>query len=117
MKPVDVKGNDEQLMANIMKSVNAHLNDCDFTVDTLASEVNMSRVQLHRKMKELAGVSTGKFIRNIRMEQARRLIVEGKLNIAQVAFEVGFNDPTYFSTVFKQYFGQSPSEYTAAAGQ
>ncbi len=115
VKQVDVKGNDEQLMANIMKSVNGHLSDCDFTVEILASEVNMSVVQLHRKMKKMAGVPTGKFIRNIRMEQARRLIAGGKLNISQVAFEVGFNDPTYFSTVFKQYFGKSPSEYAEAA--
>lgn len=115
VKQVDVKGNDEQLMANIMASINTHLKDSDFTVEMLASEVNMSVVQLHRKMKKMAGVPTGKFIRNIRMEQARRLIARDKLNIAQVAYEVGFNDPTYFSTVFKQYFGKSPSEYAEAA--
>lgn len=111
VEQVEVKGNDEQLMKRVMKSVNAHISDGDFTVDTLATEVGLSRVQLHRKMKELTGISTGKFIRNIRMEQARRLIAEGKQNITQIAYEIGFNDPTYFSTVFKQYFGKTPSEY------
>ena len=54
---------------------------------------------------------TKEFIRNIRMEQASRLILEKKSNIAQVSYSVGFDDPTYFSTVFKQYYGVAPSEY------
>ncbi len=111
VEKVEVDGNDERLMNSIMKSINAHLGDADFNVNALASEIGLSRVQLHRKMKELTGISTGQFIRNIRMEQAKQLILESKLNIAQVAYNVGFNDQTYFSTVFKQYFGKSPSDY------
>lgn len=112
VEKVELKGNDEQLMKRVMKSVNSHLGDCDFSVDILAQETGLSRVQLHRKIKEITGVSTGKFIRNIRMEQARRLILEKKVNITQVAYSVGFNDTNYFSTVFKQYYGVKPSEYT-----
>ena len=62
-------------------------------------------------MKEIAGVSTGEFIRNIRLEQAARLIEEGKINITQVAYSVGFNNQTHFSTVFKKHFGTTPTEY------
>ena len=98
-------------MKRVMKSVNAHLGDCDFNVDTLAQDVGMSRAQLHRKIKELTGVSTAKFVRNIRMEQAERLLREGKVNVTQVAYSVGFSDQAYFSTVFKQYYGVKPSEY------
>ena len=63
-------------------------------------------------MKEITGISTAEFIRNIRLEQAARLIQEGKVNVTQVAYAVGFNNQTHFSTVFKKHFGVSPSEYS-----
>lgn len=98
-------------MERIMKSVNAKMSDPNYNVDVLAADVGLSRTQLHRKMKDMTGIPTGKFIRNLRMEQAARLIKEEKVNISQVAFCVGFNDQTHFSTVFKTYFGMTPSEY------
>jgi len=109
---VEVKGNDDLLMERIMKSVNAHLSDSNFNVESLARDVGMSRAQLHRKMKEITGMSTGKFVRDMRMQQAARLIREGRVNVSQVAYSVGFSDQAHFSTVFKNYFGVTPSEYT-----
>ena len=111
IEDIEVRGYDDNIMERVMKSVNAHIGDCDFNVDTLALEVGLSRAQLHRKIKEFTGVSTAKFVRNLRMEQAERLLREGKVNITQVAYSVGFSDQTYFSTVFKQYYGVKPSEY------
>lgn len=111
VEDVEVKSYDDELMKRVMKSINAHMDDSYFSVDVLSQEVGMSRVQLHRKMKELTGVPVGKFIRNIRMEQAERLLREGKANVTQIAYSVGFSDQTYFSTVFKQYYGKTPSEY------
>ncbi len=108
---VEVKSNNDELMERIMKSVNAHLADSDFNVERLADDVGISRAQLHRKMKEITGVSTGDFIRNQRLEQAARLIREKKVNLTQVAYSVGFNNQSHFSTVFKRHFGMSPSEY------
>ena len=108
---VEVKGNNEALMERVMRTINANMQDPDFNVDKLAEEVGLSRTQLHRKMKEITGISTGEFIRNHRLKQAARLIREGKVNIAQVAYSVGFNNQTYFSTVFKKYFGMTPTEY------
>ncbi len=108
---VEVKGNNDALMERIMRTVNEHLQDPDFNVDRLSEEVGLSRTQLHRKMKEITGISTGEFIRNLRLQQAARLIREGKVNIAQVAYSVGFNNQTYFSTVFKKHFGRTPTEY------
>ncbi len=108
---VEVKGNNDVLMERIMKALNKHLTDPDFNVDMLTEEVGMSRTQLHRKMKEITGISAGEFIRNHRLQQAARLIQEGKVNIAQVAFSVGFNNQTYFSTVFKKHYGMTPTEY------
>jgi len=107
----EVKGNDEQLMERIMKSVNKNLSDSDFSVETLTQEVGISRAQLHRKMKEMTGLSTSEFIRNIRLEQAARLLREQKINVTQVAYTVGFSNLAHFSTIFRKHFGVSPSEY------
>ncbi len=108
---IEVKGNDEALMDRIMRSVNAHMSDAEYNVDMLAADVGISRAQLHRKMKEMTGISSGKFLRNLRMEQAARLLREGKVNISQVADRVGYVDQAHFSTAFKNHFGMSPSEY------
>ena len=108
---VEVKGNNDALMDRIMKTINEHLQDPDFNVERLTEEVGISRAQLHRKMKEITGISTGEFIRNLRLQQAARLIKEGKINITQVAYAVGFNNQTYFSTVFKKYYGKTPTEF------
>ena len=107
----EVKGNDELLMERIMKAVNTHLSDSDFNVDMLTREVGISRAQLHRKMKELTGLPVSEFIRNIRLEQAVRLLKEQKINVTQVAYTVGFSNVAHFSTVFRKQFGVSPSEY------
>ena len=107
----EVKGNDEELMERIMKVVNKHLGDSDFTVDQLTQEACISRTQLHRKMKELTGLSTSEFIRNIRLEQAARLLKEQKINITQVAYTVGFSNVAHFSSVFRKHFGMTPTEY------
>lgn len=109
--PIQVKGNNDALMERVMKYMNEHLTDPDLNVEKLTEDVGISRAQLHRKMKEIAGVSTGEFIRNLRLEQAARLIEEGEINITQVAYSVGFNNQTHFSTVFKKHYGMSPSEY------
>ena len=106
-----VKGNDELLMERIMKVVNKHLSDSDFNVETLTSEVGISRAQLHRKMKEMTGIPTSEFIRNIRLEQAARLLREQKINITQVAYTVGFSNLAHFSTIFRKHFGVAPSEF------
>ena len=109
----EVKGNDELLMERIMKVVNKNLNDSDFSVEMLCSDVGISRAQLHRKMKEMTGLSTSEFIRNIRLEQAARLLKEQKINVTQVAYTVGFSNLAHFSTVFRKHFGVAPSEYAA----
>ena len=107
----EVKGNDELLMERIMKVVNKNLSNSDFNVDMLTQEVGISRAQLHRKMKELTGISTSEFIRNIRLEQAARLLKEQKINVTQVAYTVGFSNLAHFSTIFRKHFGVAPSEY------
>lgn len=106
-----VKGNDEILMERIMKAINEHLSDSDFNVEMLTKEVGISRAQLHRKMKEMTGLPISEFIRNIRLEQAVKLLKEQKINVTQVAYTVGFSNLAHFSTVFRKQFGVSPTEY------
>jgi signal transduction histidine kinase/ligand-binding sensor domain-containing protein/DNA-binding response OmpR family regulator len=107
----EVKGNDEQLMERIMKAINANLSNSDFNVDMMTKEVGISRAQLHRKMKEMTGISTSEFIRNIRLEQAARLLREQKVNVTQVAYAVGFSNLAHFSTIFRKHFGVAPSDF------
>jgi len=111
IEQIQVKGNNDVLMERVMKYMNEHLADPDLNVEKLTEDVGISRAQLHRKLKEIAGVSAGEFIRNLRLEQAARLIEEGQINITQVAYSVGFSNQTHFSTVFKKHYGMSPSEY------
>lgn len=108
-----IVGNDELLMERIMKSVNAHLADSDFNVEILTQEVGISRAQLHRKLKEITGVSTADFIRNLRLQRAAEMLAEGKVGVTQVAYDVGFGSQSHFSTVFRRHFGVSPRDYAA----
>ena len=110
---IEVKGYDEELMERIMKVVNENMSDSDFNVEKMCDEVGVSRTQLHRKLKEITGVPTSEFLRNIRLNEAARLIKEGKINITQVSYMVGFANNSHFSTAFKKYFGMSPTEYAA----
>ncbi|MCR4809334.1 MAG: response regulator [Prevotella sp.] len=107
----EVKGNDAVLMERIMKAINKNLFDSNFNVEMLTQEVGISRAQLNRKMKEMAGIPASELIRNIRLEQAARLLKEQKINITQVAYTVGFSNLAHFSTVFRKHFGVAPSEY------
>lgn len=113
VEKIEVKGNDEELMERIMKVVNENMGDSDFNVEKMCNEVGVSRTQLHRKLKEMTGVPTSEFLRNIRLNEAARLIREGKINITQVSYMVGFSNNSHFSTAFKKYFGMSPTEYAA----
>lgn len=107
----EVKGNNEMLMERIVNCVHEHLSDPEYNIETLADEIGLSRAHLHRKMKEMTGIATGKFIRDMRMKEAAHLLELGTINISQIAYRVGFNDHNHFSQVFKRYYGVSPKEY------
>lgn len=113
VKPIELKGNDAQLMERIMKTVNERLSDSDFNVEELAEAVGLSRVQLHCRVKDMAGITVGEFIRNLRMQQAAKLLGQGDVTVSQVTYAVGMVNPNHFSAAFKKYFGVTPSEYMA----
>lgn len=111
VKPINFKSSDEVLMERIMAVINDNISNPELNVELLVSKIGLSRVQLHRKLKELTGISTGDFIRNIKLKQAAALLREKKMNISQVAYSVGFTNQTHFSTIFKKFYGVSPSDY------
>lgn len=109
--PVVIKGNNEALLARILQIINDNLNNPDLNVEMLAKEMEISRTQLHRKMKELVGMTTSDYIRNIRLRQAAMLLKKKNVNIAQVTYAVGFTNQSHFSTAFKRLYGVSPKDY------
>lgn len=111
IRTIDIKSNSDRLMEKIMKVINDNLDNPDLKVEMLAEEVGLSRAQLHRRVKEMTGISTGEFIRNIRLKKAAELLAEKKTNISQVAYMVGFSSQTHFSTAFRKFYGISPTEH------
>ena len=108
---VKMKSPDEKLLERVMSSINNHLNDSDLSVDMIAEEVGISRVHLHRKMKELTGQTPHDFIRNIRLKQAANLLASQGMNVTEVMYACGFSNSASFSTVFKKFYGMSPRDY------
>lgn len=111
IKPIKIKSHDEQLVERLINTINSNLSNSNFTVEMLAENVGISRVQLHRKLKELFGISASEFIRNLRLKQATILLKEDNINISQIAYAVGFSSPILFSSAFKKIYGCSPTEY------
>lgn len=107
----EMKGNDEALMEKIMAIINTHINDPMLNVEKLGREVGISRAHLHRKMKELIGMTPSDFIRNIRLRRACELLKKPDVDITQVAYTLGFTSQPHFSTAFKRFTGVSPTEY------
>jgi signal transduction histidine kinase/ligand-binding sensor domain-containing protein/DNA-binding response OmpR family regulator len=108
---ISLKTPDEKLMDRVMSVINKNISNTDFNVEILASEVGISRVHLHRKLKELTNQTTRDLIRNIRLQQAASLLKEKDQSISEVAYATGFVSTTYFSTAFKELYGITPKEY------
>ena len=111
---VKMKSPDDQLLERVMKVINKNISNSDLSVDGIAEEVGISRVHLHRKMKELTGQTPHDFIRNIRLKQAANLLSSQNMNITEVMYACGFNNAASFSTIFKKFYGMSPREFMNA---
>jgi YesN/AraC family two-component response regulator len=111
VEDIKMKSPDEKLLERVMTAINHNLNNADLSVDRIADEVGISRVHLHRKMKELTGQTPHDFIRNIRMKKAASLLSAGDMNVSEVMYACGFSNAASFSTVFKKMYGMSPREY------
>jgi DNA-binding response OmpR family regulator len=110
-KEIAITSMDEHFLQRALDIVEIHKSDADFNAEAFAREIGMSRSQLHRKLKALTNQSAGDFVRSYRLKYARQLIDKGFGNVTQVAYECGFNSPSYFAECFKKLFGKLPSEY------
>ncbi len=92
----------------VRKAIEAHLDSPDFDVEKLCRHLAMSHSQVHRKLSALTRLSATHFIRYVRLVKAKEMIISSGYSIAAIAMDCGFNDPAYFSRVFKQEFGVTP---------
>ena len=102
---------DELFIEKASTVVQEHMSNTEFNVDMFAGEMAMSRMQLHRKLKNLTDNSATDFIRNIRLVKAAELLKEGELNVTQITYEIGISSLSYFARSFKEKYGVNPSEY------
>lgn len=102
---------DQQFLYKVIRLIEDNLAETDFNVNVLARELSMSRPVLYRKLKQLTDLSVIELINILRLKKAAQLLGQGHTQISQVAYQIGFSDPKYFSKSFKNYFGRSPSEY------
>ena len=90
--------------------VERNMTDSDLSVETIGAELGLSRVQLYRKVKALTGQSPVELLRKSRLQRGRQLLETTDKTVAEVAYEVGFSAPSYFTKCFKDEFGVSPSD-------
>lgn len=109
---LDLANEEEDFIRRCIACVQRHLSDPNFSQQTFADEINMSKSTLYKRLKQLTGMYTSAFIRNVRMQAACELIqAKPHIRIAELAYAVGYNEPKYFSACFKKDFGMLPSEY------
>jgi len=102
---------DQSFLAKAIDVINNHLCDEEFKVEDFADLLNMSGSQLNRKLKALVDQPAGTFIRSVRLQRSAELLNQTDKTIAEICYEVGFNDQAYFSRAFKKQFGKSPSAF------
>jgi signal transduction histidine kinase/DNA-binding response OmpR family regulator len=113
LKPVDIVINsvEEKFIAKLQQILDKNLSNSDYTAEDFAAEIGMSRMQLHRKLKSLLGVSSTEFLRNERLKISAELLKQSNGNISEIAYAVGFNDVSYFSKCFREMYHCTPTEY------
>lgn len=102
-------GNLEQIfISKLNELIEKNMAKDDFSVKNLADELSISRSQLYRKVKALLGISISDYLIQFRLEKAKSMLVNSTLSISEIAYKNGFSSPNYFSTAFKNKYGESP---------
>lgn len=114
MTPSDIQVTslDDKLINKTIEVVEANMSNPDFSVLDLSKELGMSRVNLYKKLKTLTGYTPIEFIRIFRIRRAAQLLAQSQMGVSEVAYQVGFNDPRYFTRYFKAEYKLLPSEYS-----
>ena len=100
-----------EFQQSLLSAILNHIHDETFDSDALGKKLGLSRTQLYRKIKELTGSSTANFIRHVRLKKASELLETSELSVSEISAAVGFNEPSYFSSSFQEFFQISPSEW------
>ncbi|WP_194777307.1 hybrid sensor histidine kinase/response regulator transcription factor [Pararhodonellum marinum] len=108
---IPISSVDEKFLQKIMLALETNMDNPLFGVEDLGKEANMSRMQLHRKLKAITDYSPGEFIKIFRLKRSAELLSKGAGNVSEVAMMVGFQDPSYFTKCFQKQFGMSPTAY------
>jgi signal transduction histidine kinase/ligand-binding sensor domain-containing protein/DNA-binding response OmpR family regulator len=111
---VSVTSADEQFLDLALKTVEREISNADFNIEDFARALAVSRPLLFIKIKALTDLTPNKFVKMIRMKRAAQLLVQQKLTVSEVAYQVGFRDPRYFSKCFQKEYGKTPTNYTKA---
>ncbi|HEX9600893.1 MAG TPA: helix-turn-helix transcriptional regulator, partial [Mariniflexile sp.] len=102
---------EQEFISNVNKIINDNLDNSKFSVENLANQLNISRIQLYRKMKAIMDVNVSDYIQNTRLDRAKILLQDSQLTISEIAYATGFSSPNYFSTSFKGKFNKSPKAF------
>ncbi|MDT3402130.1 two-component regulator propeller domain-containing protein [Mucilaginibacter terrae] len=106
-----ITSKDEQLLKQVMETVETGMTDPDFNIDDVASGIGLGRTTFYKKLKSLTGLAPVEFVKEMRLKRGKQLIDSGEYNISEISYMVGFSSSGYFSTCFKEKYGQSPSQY------
>jgi len=101
---------DHTFYKDFLRVIEDNLSEPSLSVEDFTSRLGTSRTQLHRKLKAITGLSVNHIVRNVRLQKSLSLLREGNKTIAEVAYEVGFSNPSYFTERFREYYGYPPSE-------
>jgi signal transduction histidine kinase/DNA-binding response OmpR family regulator/ligand-binding sensor domain-containing protein len=107
----EVASVDNGFLEKVIEKITLHIEDTDFGSDELAQSLGISQRQLYRKLKGISGSTVHEFITKVKMNQAEELLKNSNLSISQIAYKVGFSEPSNFSRTFSKHFGCSPSQY------
>jgi DNA-binding response OmpR family regulator len=114
VQDLEIVSEDEKFLKSAFDCIEKNITNYNFSVEELSRQMALSRVSLYKRMLALTGKTPVDCIRTVRLKRAVQLLEKSQLSIANIAYEVGFNNPTYFSKVFKDEYGTVPSEYVIA---
>lgn len=109
---VEVESYEDKIVKSAIELINEHYANHNFSVAFLADKLGLSRVQLYRKFKATTGYMPIEYIKDVRLKKAAAMLKTGKFRVSDVAYEVGFSDPKYFSSCFRKEYGVSPRDYS-----
>jgi signal transduction histidine kinase/ligand-binding sensor domain-containing protein/DNA-binding response OmpR family regulator len=108
---VDKLSVDEVFINKMVAYIEDNISNAELEVENICQEMGVNYLQLYRKIKAITDMSIKQFVLTIRMKNAAKLLESGKFTISEVAFDVGFSSPAYFSKIFKRFFEKTPTEY------